>query len=128
MQTEELKQEQPTTAVDAQETITTTEETTKLVAEEYKDLGEYEAKVTPVPVDKKNVPIASYGHRIRIGKLFDSHEEFMYKIIQVAGWARTVRGGGKDFSFIELHDGSSLKGLQVRNNILANYTPLGGCD
>jgi asparaginyl-tRNA synthetase len=31
----------------------------------------------------------------------------------VAGWAKTVRAGGKDFSFIELSDGSSIKGLQV---------------
>jgi len=59
------------------------------------------------------VPAASYGHRIRIGKLYDSHEEFMYKIITVSGWARTVRAGGKDFCFIELTDGSSQKGLQV---------------
>lgn len=37
----------------------------------------------------------------------------MYKIITVAGWARHIRSGGKDFTFIELHDGSSQKGLQV---------------
>lgn len=76
-------------------------------------MGEYEAKIDAIPIEKKNVPIASYGHRIRIGKLFDAPEEFMYKIIQVAGWARTVRSGGKDFCFVELHDGSSMKGLQV---------------
>lgn len=60
-----------------------------------------------VNVEKKHVPVASYGHRIRISKLFDSHEEFMHKIITVAGWARTTRAGGKDFCFIEIHDGSS---------------------
>ena len=83
------------------------------VKEEYKDLGEYEARITPAIVDKKNVPVASYGHRMRIAKLYDSHEEFMYKIITVAGWAKTVRSGGKDFCFIEISDGSSFKGLQV---------------
>ena len=82
--------------------------------EEYKDLGEFEARITPAIVDKKHVPVASYGHRLRIAKLFDSHEEFMYKVITVAGWAKTVRSGGKDFCFIEISDGSSLKGLQVR--------------
>jgi aspartyl/asparaginyl-tRNA synthetase len=66
-----------------------------------------------VPAEKKVVPTASYGNRIRIAKLFDSHEDFLYKIIQVAGWAKTVRDGGKEFSFIEISDGSSLKGLQV---------------
>ena len=85
------------------------------VKEEYKDLGEYEATIVPVPADKKVVPTASYGHRIRIAKLFDSHEEFMYKIINIAGWARTVRSGGKDFCFIEVSDGSYMKGIQVRH-------------
>ena len=34
-------------------------------------------------------------------------------IIQVAGWARTTRMGGKDFCFIELTDGSGAATLQV---------------
>lgn len=83
------------------------------IKEEYKDLGEYVANIEPVEVGKKICPTASYGHRIRIAKLFESHEEFMYKIITVAGWAKTTRAGGKDFCFIELSDGSSLKGIQV---------------
>ena len=76
-------------------------------------MGEFEARIQPAVVEKKVVPVASYGHRLRIAKLFDSHEEFMYKVITVAGWARTTRSGGKDFCFIEISDGSSLKGLQV---------------
>lgn len=97
-----------------QEQQPVTEQKTDDVVEEYKDLGEFEARITPAIVDKKHVPVASYGHRLRIAKLFDSHEEFMYKVITVAGWAKTVRSGGKDFCFIEISDGSSLKGLQVR--------------
>lgn len=85
----------------------------KLQAEEYKDLGEYVANIAPVSVDRKIVPTASFGHRIRIAKLFESPEEFMYKIIQVAGWVRTARASGKEFMFVEVNDGSSLKGLQV---------------
>lgn len=34
-------------------------------------------------------------------------------VIQVAGWARTTRMGGKDFAFIELTDGSGAGTLQV---------------
>ena len=94
-----------------QEQQPATEQKTDEVREEYKDLGEFEARITPAIVDKKHVPVASYGHRLRIAKLFDSHEEFMYKVITVAGWAKTVRSGGKDFCFIEISDGSSLKGL-----------------
>ena len=45
--------------------------------------------------------------------MFDSHEEFMYKVITIAGWARSVRQAGKEFCFIEISDGSSLKPLQV---------------
>jgi hypothetical protein len=74
--------------------------------EPYYDLGEYHAEITKLTAEVKNVPVASYGHRLRIAKLYESHEEFMYKIITVAGWARTVRPGGKDFCFIELADGS----------------------
>lgn len=82
-------------------------------AEEYKDYGEYELKLEHVDVEKKHVAVFSYGPRVRIAKLYDSHEEFMYKIIKVAGWAKTTRSGGKDFSFVEINDGSSFKGLQV---------------
>jgi len=94
--TEELKQEKE-----------------ELVKEEYKDLGEFEANIVPAVVEKKVVPVASYGHRLRIAKLFDSHEEYMYKVITVAGWAKTTRAGGKEFCFIEISDGSFIKGLQV---------------
>ena len=63
------------------------------------------------PTLKKNVPTISYGPRIRIAKLYDSYEQFLYKIIKVAGWVKTSRAGGKDFMFIEIGDGSHLKGL-----------------
>jgi hypothetical protein len=102
-----------TTNTDSQITETIANDTTTAVIAEYKDLGEFEAKIVPAVIEKKVIPTASYGHRLRIAKLFDSHEEFMYKIITVAGWAKTTRSGGKDFCFIELTDGSFIKGLQV---------------
>src|SRR5439155_6727893 len=41
--------------------------------------------------------------------------------IQVQGWVRTRRDS-KDFSFIELNDGSSLRNLQIiARNTLSNY-------
>ena len=39
----------------------------------------------------KNIAVSSYGPRVRIAKLYDSHEEFLYKIIKVAGWVKTTR-------------------------------------
>src|ERR1044071_5290386 len=42
--------------------------------------------------------------------------------IQVQGWVRTRRDS-KDFSFIELNDGSSLRNLQIiARNTLPNYS------
>ena len=42
--------------------------------------------------------------------------------IQVQGWVRTRRDS-KDFSFIELNDGSSLRNLQIiAKNTLPNYS------
>src|SRR6058998_4346261 len=41
--------------------------------------------------------------------------------IRVQGWVRTRRDS-KDFSFIELNDGSSLRNLQIiARNTLSNY-------
>src|SRR5512140_241288 len=43
-------------------------------------------------------------------------------LIQVQGWVRTRRDS-KDFSFIELNDGSTLRNLQViAKNTLPNYS------
>jgi hypothetical protein len=77
----------------------------KQVKEEYKDRGEYQGSIHMVDVPKKIVPAISCGTRLRIAKLYDAHEEFMYKIIKVAGWARSVRTG-KDCCFVTLTDGS----------------------
>jgi hypothetical protein len=97
--------------VEQQQSVPETKET--IEKEEYKDLGEYLTKVEPVEVEKKPQPAGSYGHRVRVAKIYESYDELMYKIVSVAGWARTVRPGGKDFCFIEINDGSSLKGIQV---------------
>src|SRR5258707_1780160 len=44
--------------------------------------------------------------------------------IQVQGWVRTRRDS-KDFSFIELNDGSSLRNLQIiTRNSLPNYADI----
>ena len=84
--------------------------------EPYHDDGEYLPSLGKVVADKKEVPTTSYGgngHRVRIGKLFDEHEQFMHKIITVGGWARSLRTGNKDFCFVELYDGSHINRLQV---------------
>lgn len=81
--------------------------------EEYKDYGPLEYKREHPKVEKKPVAEFGYGGRVRIGKLFDDHEPYMYKIITVGGWARSVRASGKEFVFVELSDGSHVKVLQI---------------
>ena len=55
----------------------------------------------------------SYGQRVRIARLWTSHEEFIGQTIRVAGWAKNTRAHGTAFCFIELNDGSCFKNLQV---------------
>jgi asparaginyl-tRNA synthetase len=56
---------------------------------------------------------------IRVKDAFQRSEAF--PAIQVQGWIRTRRDS-KDFSFIELNDGSSLRNLQIiAKNSLPNY-------
>mmetsp|Transcript_1924 Transcript_1924/g.1840 ORF Transcript_1924/g.1840 Transcript_1924/m.1840 type:complete len:107 (+) Transcript_1924:72-392(+) len=81
--------------------------------EEYKDIGEYKAEIEMNEPKKKVEPVAGYGQRVRIAKLHERHEDFLYRVIKVAGWARSTRSVGKDFMFITLSDGSSQKDLQI---------------
>lgn len=64
------------------------------------------------PVPLKPVAAMSYGQRVRIGRLYKSHEEFLGKVIKVAGWARTSQAH-KNEIFIQLNDGSSFGNLQI---------------
>ncbi len=61
-------------------------------------------------------------NRIKIAKILKS--ETPVKDVLVKGWVRTRRDS-KDFSFIEVNDGSCLKNIQViANNSLGNYPDL----
>ena len=91
-----------------------TEQTTPSVRPEYSgDKGEYEINlVRNNPVEHKTVATFSFGKRVRIAALATpQYEQMLDHIIQVAGWARTTRMGGKDFCFIELTDGSGATTL-----------------
>jgi hypothetical protein len=61
------------------------------------------------PIEKKVVAEHSYGHRIRIAKLFESHGQYMDHIIQICGWARRTSSLGKNVFAIHLHDGSTAE-------------------
>lgn len=54
----------------------------------------------------KNPSAFAYGNRLRIAAIHEAHEQYLDHLVEVAGWARTTRMGGKDFAFIELTDGS----------------------
>jgi len=50
---------------------------------------------------------------IRIADLFEKEREYTGNPVRVQGWVRTRRDSKAGVSFIELNDGSSLKGIQV---------------
>jgi len=53
-----------------------------------------------------------YSGRVRISRLWSSHEEFIDQEIKVGGWSKSVRGQ-KEMSFVTINDGSCFKNLQV---------------
>lgn len=75
-------------------------------------------------VTKKNIKVSSFGARIRVSALLSQDaEKWIGKLITVGGWVKTMRiQGGGDFAFVELNDGSSIKGIQiVVNKTLENF-------
>lgn len=66
-----------------------------------------------MPIESKPNPTYTYGRRVRIAALWENYEQFLDHLIEVGGWARTTRMGGKDFCFVELTDGSCSRTLQV---------------
>ena len=67
------------------------------------------------PLRLGRAPIASLAsaERLKVSKLLATGPERLGESVTVKGWVRTVRQQ-KTFAFIEVNDGSSLKGLQVR--------------
>ena len=96
-------------------TTPVSEEPAKVARPEYAgDKGEWAYNfVRDTPIEKKPIAMFSYGRRVRIAALWENYESMMDHVVQVGGWARTTRMGGKDFAFIELTDGSSGQTLQV---------------
>ena len=50
--------------------------------------------------------------KLDIKKIYQNPAEYENKVVKVAGWVKSARGG-KAFGFIDLNDGSSFKGVQV---------------
>ena len=50
--------------------------------------------------------------KLDIKKIYENPAEFEGKIVKLAGWVKSARGG-KSFGFIDLNDGSCFKGVQV---------------
>ena len=67
------------------------------------------------PAPQKPKRYTSFGGRIRICALVASDaQKFIDKVVNVGGWIKSLRqGGGGNFCFIDLNDGSSVKNLQI---------------
>ena len=101
-------------ATEASTAASTTTTTTSARPEYTGDKGDFKNTFERNPaIEKKPVPQYAYGGRVRIAALHDDYEQFLDHLIQVGGWAKTTRMGGKEFMFIELSDGSCSKSLQV---------------
>ncbi len=76
-------------------------------------------------MEKKNIRALSFGGRVRIAALIASDAaKWIGSTITIGGWVRTIRvQGGGEFAFIEINDGSSIKGIQVVvNKTLSNFS------
>lgn len=62
-------------------------------------------------VPQKTVAAMGFGQRVRIARLWQSHEELIGQTIRVAGWAKSTRAQSKELCFVELNDGSCFKNL-----------------
>ena len=76
---------------------------------------------------KKPQRYTSFGGRVRIDILTsEGAEKWIGKVVNVGGWIRSLReGGGGNFCFIDLNDGSTIKNLQIIvNKDVPNYSDL----
>ena len=90
-----------------------------------KELNIEETNSPPAP--KKPQRYTSFGGRVRIDVLTsEGAEKWIGKIINVGGWIKSLReGGGGEFCFVDLNDGSTVKNLQIIiNKDVPNYADL----
>ena len=85
--------------------------------------------IRDTPVEKKTVATFSFGQRVRIAALATpQYEQMLDHVIQVAGWARTIRMSGQHFCFVELTDGSGSSTLQcVVDATMPNFAEVIKC-
>jgi hypothetical protein len=62
--------------------------------------------------EPKSGGLALAGGRMKVKQIFDSADDIIGNEVVVKGWVRTCRSQ-KTFSFIEVNDGSTPKGIQV---------------
>jgi asparaginyl-tRNA synthetase len=90
-----------------------------------KELNIEETNSPPAP--KKPQRYTSFGGRVRIDVLTsEGAEKWIGKIINIGGWIKSLReGGGGEFCFVDLNDGSTVKNLQIIiNKDVPNYADL----
>ena len=64
-------------------------------------------------VPTKPTAAMSFGQRVRIARIWQSHEELIGQTIRVAGWAKKKAMDKKEFAFVEIGDGSCHKTVQA---------------
>lgn len=76
-------------------------------------------------VPPKNIKVTSFGGRVRVAALLSGDsDKWIGKIVTIGGWVKTLRlqGKGGEISFVEINDGSTIKGVQVVvNKTISNF-------
>jgi hypothetical protein len=90
-----------------------TSEEEKVLSDLMEEMKIVDSNMPIVPA--KNIKVTSFGGRIRVSALLASDaDKWIGKLVTVGGWVKTLRvQGGGDFAFVELNDGSTIKGIQV---------------
>jgi hypothetical protein len=72
--------------------------------------------VTPVAAPGECTPgLETSAPRLKVRAIQESApESVLGQEVWVKGWVRTVRSGGAELAFLEINDGTSRAGLQVR--------------
>ena len=100
-----------------------------------KEVDSLKNVLTELNIEETNSPSApkkpqrytSFGGRVRIDILTsEGAEKWIGKVVNVGGWVRSLRqGGGGEFCFVDLNDGSTVKNIQVIvNKDVANFSDL----
>ena len=65
------------------------------------------------PIPSKPIAPMGYGERVRIARIWQSHEELIGKDFRIGGWLKKGAMDKNAFAFLEINDGSCFRSIQA---------------